>query len=129
MNWDSLPSEIKVYILKLRYDIRNTSANKIQKAWFNYLKNEEQALDIALDLEVDQDCEIMICIPSTYNILEKCVAKVSGNINRWFWLSIIESMEKKLYEKNNIDKLENPQEYSNTEKVFKKLLEKFKINK
>ena len=128
MSWNDLPHEIKVYILKLRYDIRNISAYKIQKSWFNYLKDEEEALDIALDLEVDQGHEIMICLSSTPIILERCIEKVSGNINRWFWLSIIESMDKKLYEKNNIDKLEQPDNYHNTERVFKKLLEKFKIN-
>ena len=38
MSWDMLPSDIHIYILKIRNNIRNDASNIIQKYWRKYYK-------------------------------------------------------------------------------------------
>ena len=65
MSWDMLPTDICVYILKIRNEIRNNSSNIIQNAWRKYIISDIIALDILLEIEIDQYDEIMVSISST----------------------------------------------------------------
>ena len=59
MSWIMLPTEICIYILKIRNNIRNNASKKIQNAWINYIFKDCVAIDFALEIESDQYNEIM----------------------------------------------------------------------
>ena len=88
-----LPSEICIYILKIRNNIRNNASKKIQNAWIKYIINDFVAIDFALEIESDQYNEIMVSIPSTAIILKYCLSMCSGKFYLTFWKKIA----KKLY--------------------------------
>lgn len=88
-----LPTDICVYILKIRNEIRNNSSNIIQNAWKKYIISDILAIDILLEIEIDQYNEIMVSIPSTENILKKSLALCSGK----FYVDLWEYIIKKLY--------------------------------
>ena len=70
MSWEMLPTEISLNILKIRNNIRYIASKKIQKAWKKFILPDEIAIDLALEIEIDQYNEIMVSIPSIlFNIL------------------------------------------------------------
>ena len=85
MSWDMLPTDICVHILKIRNNIRNNSANIIQNAWRKYIISDIIALDVLLEIEIDQYDNIMVSIPSTLNILKTSLTICSGKfyLNKW----------------------------------------------
>lgn len=93
MYWEDLPIEIRIYILSLRYMLRNNEVKKIQKTWNKYLIKEVTAIDIALDIEVDTYGLIIISIQKTSRILRICNKIISGNYNKEFWLALIENIK------------------------------------
>ena len=88
-----LPTDICVYILKIRNEIRNNYSNIIQNAWKKYIISDILAVDILLEIEIDQFDEIMVSIPSTENILKFSLTLCSGK----FYLNFWEYIAKKLY--------------------------------
>ena len=93
MSWELLPTEISVYILKLRHEFRNNACKKIQNAWTKFILPEVTAIDIALNIEIDQYDNIMVSIPSTYYILKKCTWIISGKHHLWIWKMIAKKIE------------------------------------
>ena len=55
MSWEKLPTEIVIYIFKIRNEIRNEIRNKasqtIQNAWLKYISLDINALDEVLNIE------------------------------------------------------------------------------
>jgi hypothetical protein len=128
MSWEMLPTEICVYILKIRNNIRNNASKKIQNAWINYIFKDCVAIDFALEIESDQYNEIMVSIPSTAIILKYCLSMCSGKFYLAFWKKIAKQLytSLKLYEYP--DNEWNTLEAVNYRKIkiqYNKLLEKF----
>lgn len=124
MSWDLLPTEIRVYILDLRYSIRNDACEKIQNAWTKYILPDLTAIDIALDIETDQNQNVMVTTESTELILKKCLKISSGKHHIWFWQEIAEKIkESLLIEEYN----GGPWAvyYNRTENAYNELVKKF----
>jgi hypothetical protein len=128
MSWTNLPTEICVYILKIRNNIRNNAAKKIQNAWRKYIVKDCVAIDFAL--EIDQFNEIMVSIPSTSIILKYSLSMASGKFYLNFWKTLAE----KLYTSLQIYKYPENEwlilEANNYRKIkiqYNKLLEKFNL--
>ena len=73
MLWDNLPLDLRVYILSLRYNIRNKSSEIICKSWKKYIIADNLAIELAQKLQLDQDGNIKISIPETSKILNMCI--------------------------------------------------------
>ena len=127
-----LPTEIVIYIFKIRNEITNEIRNKasqtIQNAWSKYILLDIIALDEALNIEIDQYNDIMVSIPSTYLILKNCLNMVSGKRYLWFWKKIAKKLHYSLIW-NHYDESEwlTPQavNYRKIKIEYKKLLNKF----
>ena len=123
-----LPTEIVIYIFKIRNEIRNEASQTIQNAWSKYILLDIIALDEALNIEIDQYNDIMVSIPSTYLILKNCLNMVSGKRNLWFWKKIAKKLHYSLIW-NHYDESEwlTPQavNYRKIKIEYKKLLNKF----
>ena len=128
MSWEILPIEICVYILKIRNNIRNSTPKKIQNAWKNYIISDIKAIDLALLIEIDQNNDIMVYIPSTAMILKSCLTMCSGKfyLNFWKTLALKLYTSLKLYEYSDNEWL-TPQavNYRKIKIQYKKLLKKF----
>ncbi len=98
-----LPSEICVYILKIRNNIRNNASKKIQNAWRKYIVNDCVAIDYALEIEIDQFNQIMVYIPSTAIILKYCLSMCSGKFYLNFWKTLAENLKNVPSLKDNQD--------------------------
>lgn len=128
MSWAILPTEICVYILKIRNNIRNNASKKIQNAWRKYIVNDCVAIYFALEIEIDQFNQIMVSIPQTAIILKYCLSMTSGK----FYLSFWKKLAEKLYTSLQIYKYPDNEwltpEAINYRKIkiqYNKLLEKF----
>ena len=88
MSWQMLPTEISIYILKIRNNIRYTASKKIQNGWKKYILPEQIAIDLALDIEIDQYDKIMVSIESTVLKLIHCLSMCSGKHYLQFWKTI-----------------------------------------
>ena len=141
MSWEMLPTEIVVYIFKIRNEIRIKASKTIQIAWLKYTLPEVMAIDNALNIEVDELEEVMVSIPSTHIILKNCLNMVKGKRNLNFWKIIAEKLQLSLFiynyeDNNNPDNHEyndswlTPEQinYNKTKYQYNKLLEKFKFN-
>lgn len=130
MSWEILPTEICVYILNIRNNIRNNSSKKIQNAWRKYIVNDSVAIDFALQIEIDQFNEIMVSIPSTAIILKYCLSMTSGKFYLNFWKTLAEKLYTSLqiykYHENNWLTLEAIN-YRKIKIQYNKLLEKFNL--
>ena len=93
MSWEMLPTEIVVYIFKIRNEIRIKASKTIQIAWLKYTLQEVMAIDNALNIEVDELEEVMVSIPSTHIILKNCLNMVKGKRNLNFWKIIAEKLQ------------------------------------
>lgn len=124
MSWELLPTEIRVYILDLRYRIRNTACEKIQNAWTKFILPDLTAIDIALDIEIDEDQYIMVTTESTELIVKKCLKISSGKHHIWFWQEVAEKIKESLLVEEYSG---GPGAiyYNRTEVVYNELLEKF----
>ena len=121
-----LPTDICVYILKIRNEIRNNSSNIIQNAWRKYIISDIIAVDILLEIEIDQFDEIMVSIPSTENILKNSLSLCSGK----FYLNTWKEFVKKLY--NSLKLYEHVERNDNYRKIkiqYNRLLKKFNFKK
>ena len=123
-----LPSEICIYILKIRNNIRNNAAKKIQNAWKKYILSELIAIDFALEIEIDELNEIMVSISQTATLLKHSLSMTSGKFYLNFWKILAE----KLYTSLEIYKYPDsewltPQavNYRKIKIQYNKLIEKF----
>ena len=130
MSWAILPTEICVYILNIRNNIRNNSSKKIQNAWRKYIVKDCVAIDFALEIEIDQFNEIMVSIPSTAIILNYCLSMTSGKFYLNFWKTLAEKLYTSLqiykYTENEWPTLE-ANNYRKIKIQYNKLLEKFNL--
>ena len=128
MSWEMLPTEIVIYIFKIRNEIRNEASQTIQNAWAKYISIDIIALELALNIEIDQYNDIMVSIPSTHLILKKCLNMVSGKRYLWFWNKFAKKLHYSLIW-NKYDEAEwlTPQavNYRKVKIEYKKLLNKF----
>lgn len=127
-----LPSEISVYILKIRNNIRNNASKKIQHAWKEYLYPEFLAIDLALEIEIDEDDEIIVTDQSTVTILKYCLAICSGKYNLKFWKNLAVKLSKSLiinsYDESEYWLTRGAINYRKTKIQYKKLLKKFNFS-
>ena len=128
MSWEMLPSELQIYILKIRNEMRNNASKKIQKAWFNYIYPEIFARNYASMINIDEDNEIMTSLSLTELILKFCLENVSGKYNLRFWKTLAHKLDKSL-DIYNYDENEwlTPQaiNYRKIKVQYLKLLKKF----
>ena len=130
MSWESLPIEIRVYILDVRYKLRNECCKKIQNAWQRHITADLEAIDIVLDLEIDQEERIMVSIPETSIILKKCAHICSGKHHLWFWAEVLDKINQSLdiHRYNDEEWLTPPAvNYIKTAIEYQKMLKKFNI--
>lgn len=123
MSWESLPIEIRVEILSIRYDLRYTASNKIQNGWKKYMLPEVTAMDISLDIEIDSDEIIMVSLPQTAKLMEICAHIIRGKHNQDYWLLVMEYIKEGL----DIDEYTGGPGsvyYNRTEKAYRKILNK-----
>ena len=133
MSWEKLPTEIVIYIFKIRNEIRNEIRNKasqtIQNAWLKYISLDINALDEVLNIEIDEFNDIIVSIPSTHLILKNCLNMVSGKRNLSFWKIILMNLHYSL-RKGYLwydDGQDTPeaQNYRKIKLQYKKLVNKF----
>ena len=133
MSWEKLPTEIVIYIFKIRNEIRNEIRNKaaqtIQNAWLKYISLDINALDEVLNIEIDEFNDIIVSIPSTYLILKNCLNMVSGKRNLSFWKIILKNLHYSL-RKGYLwydDGMDSPEaiNYRKIKIEYKKLVNKF----
>ena len=128
MSWEMLPTEIILYILKIRNNIRYNASKKIQNAWRKFILPDLIAIDLALEIEIDQYDEIMVSIPSTALKLKYCLLISSGKHYLSFWKILANKLDDSL---NTYTYAENEwltPEAVNYRKVkieYKNLLKKF----
>lgn len=131
MSWEMLPQEIIIYIFKIRNEIRNHASLTIQNAWFRYIFSDINAINKALEIEIDENNEIMVSIPSTHLILENCLNMVSGKRQLWFWKKFAEKLEFSLFINKPPEELWLIPEAVNYRKIeyqYNKLIEKFNFS-
>ena len=128
MSWDMLPTDICIYILKIRNNIRINAANIIQNGWRNYIISDIIAIDTLLEIEIDQYNEIMVSIPSTEDILKTSLSMCSGKFYLKSWEKVAEKLSNSLeiYKYPDNEWL-TPEaiNYRKIEVQYKKLLKKF----
>lgn len=125
MFWDNLPLDLRVYILSIRYDIRSKSSEIICKARKKYIITDNLAIDLALELQIDQEGYIMVSIPETSEILNICLKIMKNKIGLWFWDIILERLQDGLFIEEYTD---GPSAiyYNRTEQAYYDLLKKVK---
>ncbi len=123
MSWEILPIEIRIEILSLRHDIRYSSAKKIQKQWIKHMLPEVTALDLSLDLEIDNDEIILVSLPRTARIMKLCANIISGKHNRFYWEIVMEGIKEGLELEEYMG---GPSSiyYNRTEEAYEKILNK-----
>lgn len=129
-----LPIDICVYILKIRNNIRNNASNIIQNAWRKYIISDIIAIDILLEIEIDQFDEIMVSIPSTENILKTSLTICSGKFYLNLWKEFAEKLYNSLKLYEHVERNDNwliPQlvNYRKIKIQYNRLLKKFKFKK
>lgn len=135
MSWEKLPTEICIYILKIRNEFRVANACKIiQNAWENYILQDNIAFNLALNIKIDHFDNIMVSIPSTYQILKKCNKLISGKRKLYFWKIVAEKLNYSLLinnynNYNNIDRF-SPEviNYRKIKYEYNNLIKKFDFN-
>jgi len=61
----------------------------IQNCWRCYIAPTRAAVDISLNLEIDENAEIHVMQESTAKIMEYCVRVLSGRQHRDYWKFIL----------------------------------------
>ena len=85
MSWQMLPNDISVYILKIRNNIRYRASKKIQNAWRKFILPDQIAIDLALEIQIDEYDKIMVSTSSTELKLKYCLSICSGKHYLSFW--------------------------------------------
>ena len=96
MFWEDLPLDIRVSILSLRHEKREDASKKIQKLWNNYNAKITSILEIALELEIDGDGNILIFWPRNIKILRYCYQNLNSKYYKSFWLELINAVKEGL---------------------------------
>lgn len=131
MSWDKLPIELHIMILSFRNEIRNNASLTIQRSWGKYMAPSIAALDIILEMEVDQNGTILATWKPNVKILEYCTRVLSGHINKSFWNVILEGIYEGLIADEvwvteaNYNDTPNLKYYYYTEHLYYELLNKF----
>ena len=128
MSWDMLPSDISIYIFKIRNNIRNNASNIIKNAWKNYIIHDIWAIDLALMIETDQFDEIMVSIQQTATLLKYSLSLCSGRFYLEFWKLLATKLSNSLEIYRYPDNQWLTQEAVNYRKIkiqYNKLLKKF----
>ncbi len=131
MSWDALPTDLHVLILSFRNEIRNTASLTIQRVWGKYIAPSIAALDIILEIEVDQNGIILATWKPNIKILEYCTRVLSGYNNKSFWNVILEGIYEGLIADEvwvtdaHCNNTPNIKYYYYTEKLYYELLNKF----
>ena len=128
MSWNSLPHDITIKILKLRYKYRKTASEKIQKWWkAKKQKRELLAIDISLDIEIDRN-EIMIVSGAKISkLLNRCCTLISGRHYRNYWLIVLEGIKDGLLRQQLIKDEQELLFYQQTQISYGKLLNKLQV--
>ena len=127
MSWEGLPIELRTKILFIRFDIRNNACKLIQKKWSKYFARIESAIDIALELEVDNEGTFLVMWPSNTRIMEYCAKIVTGKHHRGFWKFIVDQIQIGLF-KDEYTGGPGAIYYNRTEFACDKLVEKLNKN-
>ena len=96
MFWENIPLDIRIYILSLRHEKREDASKKIQKLWNNYNAKINSILEIALELEIDANGNILIFWPRNIQILRYCYQKLNSKYYKSFWFEIIYAVKEGL---------------------------------
>ena len=126
--WEMLPTEIVIYIFKIRNEIRNKACHTIQNAWKKYILLDIIAINYAVNIKIDQYNEIMVSIQSTHLILKICLNIVSGKRYLSFWKKIAIKLYNSLIINEPNEQLWLTPEAVNYRKIkyqYNKLMEKF----
>ena len=68
---------------------REDACRTIQNCWRRYIAPTWAAVDISLNLEIDENAEIHVMRESTAKIMEYCVRVLSGRQHRDYWKFIL----------------------------------------
>ena len=128
MSWNSLPHDITIKILELRYNYRKTASEKIQKWWkATKQRRELLAIDISLEIEIDRN-EIMIVSDAKLSkLLNRCCALISGRHYRDYWLIVLEGIKDGLLHQQLIKDEQELLFYQQTKISYGKLLNKLQV--
>ena len=127
MSWENLPSEIGAKILATRYNMRNEACKKIQaRHQIRQHLREQTAIDISLDIEIDENESIIVCAPELAIILDTCSHLINGNYNREYWLLIMEGIKESLTINHDVYGKELMY-YMYSKQAYKKILEKLRV--
>ena len=126
MSWELLPTDITIYILKLRSSLRNDACLKIQSSWFKHILPDMTAIDISLNIHLDEDYEFIIDTPESVSIINKCLFIATGKRHLLFWNKYLNKIKKSLIINEYMG---GPSSiyYNQTEELYYKLTEKFQL--
>lgn len=130
MSWNSLPHDITIKILKLRYKYRKTASEKILKWWkATKQKRELLAIDISLDIEIDRNEIMIISGAKLSKLLNQCCTLISGRHYRNYWLIVLEGIKDGLLRQRQLLMKDNQEIlfYQQTQISYRKLLEKLQV--
>ena len=96
MSWEILPKDITVYILKIRNNIRYTASKKIQNAWRKFILPDLIAIDLVLEIQIDEYDKIMVSIPGTALKLKYSLLMSSGKHYLSFWKTVANKIDDSL---------------------------------
>ena len=128
MSWNSLPHDITIKILELRYKYRKTASEKIQRWWKATKRIRELlAIDLSLDIEIDHSEMIIISSAKLSKLLNRCCALISGRHYRNYWLIILEGIKDGLLHHQLIKDEQELLFYQQTKISYEKLLNKLQV--
>ena len=132
MSWNSLPHDITIKILELRYKYRKTASEKIQRWWKATKRARELlAIDLSLEIEIDRNEMIIVTNEKLYKLLDRCCTLISGRHYRDYWLIVLEGIKDGLKQRQRQQFLKDNQEilfYKQTQISYRKLLEKLQVS-
>lgn len=128
MSWNSLPHDITIKILELRYKYRKTASEKIQRWWKATKRARELlAIDLSLDIEIDQNEMIIVTNEKLYKLLDQCCTLISGRHYRDYWLIVLEGIKDGLKQQLVMKDNQEILFYQQTQISYRKLLEKLQV--
>ena len=123
MSWELLPIDLTTQILAQRYILRNQAIKTIQNNWRKYMQKDIIAIDISLEIEIDENSYMMVSSPDTAKILDFCANIISGKHDEKYWLIILEGIKEGLSIIDNIDIY-----YNQSQAAYHKILTKFNLS-
>ena len=122
MSWERLPIDLTTQILAQRFALRNQAIKTIQNNWRKHIQKDIIAIDISLEIEIDENSYMVVSSPDTAKILEFCANIISGKHNKKYWLIILEGI------KEGLSIIDNNDIYYNKSQVaYNKILTKFNL--